>query len=36
MDQTSLIFAMLVAGFIVFVTLRGELPAYLRVLGLSS
>jgi hypothetical protein len=34
MSQTSLIAAGLVIGFVVFVTLRGELPKYLAVLGI--
>jgi hypothetical protein len=34
MDQTSIIFGCLVIGFIVFITLRGQLPAYLKVLGI--
>ncbi len=33
MDQTSIIFACLVIGFIVFITVRGQLPKYLEVLG---
>ena len=31
MSQTSLIAAGLVIGFIVFVTIKGELPAYIAV-----
>jgi hypothetical protein len=34
MNQTSVIAAALVIGFIVFITTRGELPAYLAVLGI--
>ena len=33
MPQTSVIAAAVIIGFIVFVTVRGELPAYLAVLG---
>lgn len=36
MSQTSVIFFGLLVGFIVFITVRGELSAYLQVLGLSS
>jgi hypothetical protein len=36
MSQTSVIFFGLLVGFIVFITIRGELSAYLQVLGLSS
>jgi hypothetical protein len=35
-NQTSLIFGALVVGFILFITVRGELGAYLKVLGLAS
>ena len=31
MSQTSLIAAGLVIGFIVFITIKGELPAYIAV-----
>lgn len=34
MNQTGIIFGCLVIGFIVFVTMRGELPDYLEVLGI--
>jgi hypothetical protein len=34
MPQTSTIAAALVIGFIVFITVRGELPKYLSVIGL--
>jgi len=34
MSQTSIIAAALIAGFIVFITTRGELPKYLAVIGL--
>jgi len=34
MNQTSIIAAALIVGFIVFITTRGELPKYLAVLGL--
>ncbi len=36
MNQTSIIAASLVIGFIVFVTTRGELPAYLAVFGIGQ
>lgn len=36
MSQTSVIFFGLMVGFIVFITVRGELAAYLEVLGLSG
>lgn len=35
-SQTSVMFFALLVGFIVFITVRGELSAYLQVLGLSS
>jgi len=35
MSQTSIIFAALLIGFVVFVTIRGELPKYLKVVGLA-
>jgi len=34
MNQTSIIAAAIVIGFIVFITTRGELPDYLKVLGI--
>jgi hypothetical protein len=34
--QTSVIFFALLIGFIVFITLRGELAGYLYVVGLGS
>jgi hypothetical protein len=36
MSQTSIIFFGLIVGFIVFITVRGELSAYLNVLGISG
>jgi hypothetical protein len=33
MSQSSTIAFYLIAGFLVFVTMRGELPAYAKVLG---
>lgn len=36
MPQTSTIAFALIVGFIVFVTVRGELPTYLGVIGLGS
>jgi hypothetical protein len=32
MSQTSVIFFFLLAGFVIFITARGELPQYLNVL----
>lgn len=32
-SQTSIIAGVLIAGFIVFITTRGELPKYLQVIG---
>jgi len=34
MNQTSVMAAALLIGFIVFITMRGELPKYLAVIGL--
>lgn len=34
MSQSSIIAFFLLAGFIVFITVRGELPKYLNVLGI--
>jgi len=34
MNQSTVIFGVLIFAFIVFITVRGELPAYLSVLGL--
>lgn len=34
MNQSSSIFGALVIGFIVFITVRGELAKYLQVLGI--
>lgn len=36
MSQSSTIAFALIVGFIVFITVRGELPKYLGVLGLGS
>lgn len=36
MNQTSAIAAALIIAFVVFVTVRGELPCYLEVLGIST
>jgi hypothetical protein len=36
MSQTSIIFGALVIGFIVFITVKGELKTYLQVFGLSQ
>ena len=34
MSQTSIIAGALIVGFIVFITVKGELPKYLAVLGI--
>ena len=34
LSQTSIIFAVLVIGFFVFITIKGELPQYAAVIGL--
>lgn len=34
MNQSNVIFAALIIGFIVFITMRGELTAYLKVIGI--
>jgi len=34
MNQSTAIIGVLIFAFIVFITVRGELPAYLSVLGL--
>ena len=36
MNQTSVIAAALIVGFVIFVTMRGELPKYLAVIGLGG
>jgi len=36
MSQSSVIAAFLLIGFLVFITARGQLPAYLSVLGIST
>jgi hypothetical protein len=36
MNQTSVIFFGLLVGFIVFITIRGELAGYLAVIGLEG
>jgi hypothetical protein len=36
MPQTSTIAFALILGFIVFITVRGELPKYLAVIGLNT
>ncbi len=36
MNQTSVIFFGLLVGFIVFITVRGELALYLDVVGLGN
>ena len=32
-DQTSIIAAALIVGFIVYITIKGELPKYLAIIG---
>lgn len=34
MSQTSVIFGALVIGFAVYITVKGQLPAYFQVLGI--
>lgn len=34
MNQTSIIAAALVVGFIVFITVKGQLPQYFKVIGI--
>ncbi len=34
MGQTGVIFFALLIGFLVFITLRGELTSYLKVMGI--
>jgi hypothetical protein len=36
LSQTSVIFFGLLVGFVVFITVKGELQAYLAVLGLAA
>lgn len=36
MQQSSTIFFFLIAGFIAYVTMKGELPAYAAVVGLGK
>lgn len=36
MTQTSAIAGSLIVAFIVFITIRGQLPCYLNVLGISN
>jgi len=36
MPQTSTIAAALIVGFIVFITVKGELPSYLATVGLAN
>ena len=36
MQQSSVIAAFLLIGFVVFITAHGELPSYFAVLGLSK
>jgi hypothetical protein len=34
-SQSTIIIGAILFGFVVFVTVRGQLPAYLKVLGLA-
>lgn len=34
MSQSTVIFGVLIFAFVLFITVRGELPAYMSVLGL--
>lgn len=34
MDETSIIAAALIIGFVVYITTKGELPKYLAVIGI--
>ena len=36
MSQSSTIAFFLLAGFVAFITMRGELPAYAAILGIGS
>lgn len=36
MSQTSIIFAAILVGFIVYVTAKGQLSQYLSILGIGS
>lgn len=36
MNQTAKLFFALFAAFVLFITARGELPAYLAVMGLGK
>lgn len=36
MSQSTLLFGALVFGFFVFITVKGELPQYLNVMGLGK
>ena len=36
MNQSQTIAAALLVGFFVYVTVKGELPAYMRVIGLGK
>lgn len=34
MSQSTVLFGVLIFAFVLFITVRGELPAYMSVLGL--
>ena len=36
MKQSSIIFAVIMIGFIIFITMRSELASYLKVLGINA
>ena len=36
LPQTSVIFFALLVGFVVFITIKGQLPGYLAVIGLGG
>lgn len=35
MSQSTILFGALVAAFVIFITVRGELPEYMGVVGLA-
>lgn len=36
MNQGTVIFGVVLFAFLVFITVRGELPDYMRIIGLTS
>jgi hypothetical protein len=36
MSQSNIVVGCLLLAFLIFITVRGELPAYLKVVGLES